>query len=261
MLLELVPSRGKLEPRPTPALSSLSSEQRGSLFRALRLLGAGGSAGIDAAGLMQALCCLEGEERLTEEQLRSVIAGVRAAASSEGAATSLSCEEAAQLLLGGHRGEQQGRYFVALSLAEAETIRCEWLPVEPRGRADPTCIAKPDTRTCRRRHPAPSPGPATGGGLRPLPIAHVHARWWYDVRSVARLPCGAFVPEGLSTQLFSLRGQRDALLAARDWAAAACAAGAASAAPPVLFGTRRVSPPPREAVARNVTRQALHARR
>ena len=45
MLLEFVPSRGKLEPRPTPALSSLSSEQRGSLLRALRLLGAGGSAG------------------------------------------------------------------------------------------------------------------------------------------------------------------------------------------------------------------------
>ena len=39
MLLEFVPSRGKLEPRPTPALSSLSSEQRGSLTSTVYLLG------------------------------------------------------------------------------------------------------------------------------------------------------------------------------------------------------------------------------
>lgn len=132
MVLEwMLPSASKLHCASSRELDSLNQDQRNHLFRALQLLDVGRNGSVDAATMAQALLCLEGEQTATENELEDLMArkgrcqrleSGGGPASSAGA--QLSFEDSARLLLGTHRAVEDGRFFVALSLAEAETIRC-----------------------------------------------------------------------------------------------------------------------------------------
>jgi hypothetical protein len=118
MLLEWIPSVSKLQPLPSKA-SSLSDAQERRLRNALALLNLDSSGTFNAHDLREALRSAE-DLQLTDAEIDDLLG---AGAATAGAPLGLSFEQLHEILTSGrYRQIENGRYYVLLSLAEAETM-------------------------------------------------------------------------------------------------------------------------------------------
>ena len=117
-VLEWVPSVKGLRPLPTAA-ATMTEAQQARLHSALRLLDFDSSGSYERDELREALRSAE-DLQLSEAELDELIAECGGKAASV-----LSYDRLHEVLTSGrYRRADDGRYFVLLSLAEAETIRC-----------------------------------------------------------------------------------------------------------------------------------------
>jgi hypothetical protein len=122
MVLEWVPSVSQLAPLPTRN-DSMSDAQKARLQSALRLLDLDCSGSFDRAELREVLRSAE-DLQLSEAELDDLLAEH---------GEELSYDVLHDVLTSGrYRRTDKGRYFVLLSLAEAETVKAiSWSSVKP----------------------------------------------------------------------------------------------------------------------------------
>ena len=135
-VLEWIPSVAALQSAP-PRAAALTDEQEGRLRKALTMLDLRGRGEFGMAEVREALLAAE-DLALSDEELQTLMDRAGGGVSSDGsnsvgsngngngsAVATLTFEQLRGVLTSGaYRNAQTGRYFVLLSLAEAETIRC-----------------------------------------------------------------------------------------------------------------------------------------